>query len=83
MEMLQKLQERLDALSVEAANLVHQRNEHEKKINQVNTRMTQIVGAISELDQIIKESMPPDAPVDDSQAPQDTDQSEVDQPHQD
>ena len=83
LQLLNKLQERLETLSTEATHLVYQKNEFEKEIDHINTRMTQIVGAIAELDQIIKEVMLPDEPVGDSQAPQDIDQSEADQPHQD
>ena len=64
MKLLNKLQERIDALSAEATHLVYQKSEFEKNIVQINTRMTQIVGAIAELDQIIKESIPPNEPVD-------------------
>lgn len=56
MNILEKLQERIEALSNEATTLVHKKQEYEREIGQIETRLTQIVGAIAELDGIIKDT---------------------------
>ena len=47
--MLNKIKERIQALSAEAEILVHRRAEASQVVDDVNVRLAQIVGAIQEL----------------------------------
>lgn len=53
--MLQKLQNVMSSLSAEATQLVSDRETLKNRISDINTRLTQIVGAMTEIDKLIKE----------------------------
>lgn len=54
--MKERLLKKIEDLSKEAAKLSQDREELYKSIEQVNIRLHQIIGAIRELDQLVKES---------------------------
>jgi hypothetical protein len=53
--MQQKIKDRIDTLSNEVQNLITEREEAHERINEINMRIAHIVGAIQELDVLIKE----------------------------
>ena len=55
MNMQQKIKDRIDTLSNEVQNLITEREEAHERINEINMRIAHIVGAIQELDVLIKE----------------------------
>lgn len=48
-DLKEKIKNRIDELSTEFQNLVEERNEAHQRIDQINTRIAQIVGALNEL----------------------------------
>ena len=55
MDPIKKMQEKIEELGNEAAQIVKQRDKLFAQIDNLNIRLTQVTGAISELDKLIKE----------------------------
>ena len=55
MDALDKMRQKIEKLGEEATQIVNDRDKLFAKIDNLNVRLTQITGAISELDKLIKE----------------------------
>ena len=52
MDLKEKVKNRMDELSIELESLVEERGNAHQRIDQINTRLAQIVGALNELGQL-------------------------------
>ncbi len=55
MDFKEKVQEKMNQLSTEAQNLIEERGNIYGRVDEINTRLAQIVGALQELDALVKE----------------------------
>ena len=53
--MKDKIKQRIDSLSIRAEELVQEREQAMNRIDQINTEIAHIVGAIQELDSLLKD----------------------------
>ena len=54
--MKDKIKQRIDSLSIRAEELVQEREQAMNRIDQINTEIAHIVGAIQELDSLLNEN---------------------------